>query len=114
MKSLLEQFADNNFLITCSNWFYAPDGKCYRGVWGKVAIHSDADTLGIKTNNKSANWYAIVGEGGKSVIIAGCQIHYACVSMKPPHTGMVKEIRINETQGNTYEVERENIIYLAQ
>lgn len=62
------------FLITCDNWFYAPDGHQYRAVFGTVnAVMSDQETLGITTNRHSTNWYLSVG----NVLIAGCQIHYA-------------------------------------
>jgi hypothetical protein len=114
MKSLLEEFAHNNFLVSVSNWFVAPDGKYYRAAWGKVRIYNDEKTLGIKTNSKSANWYAVIGEQGKSVIVAGCQIHYACVCMEPPFTGKVDEVKISEAKGETFIVWRETNIYLAQ
>lgn len=61
-------------LVTTDNWFIAPDGAQYRAVYGKVrAISGDQETLGIKTNARSTNWYATIG----STLIAGCQIHYA-------------------------------------
>lgn len=72
------------YLITSDAWFYAPDGNQYRSVWGEVEIVSDG-ILGIKTNVRSSNWFAKVGTDDKHVIIAGCQIHYACKSeTKPP------------------------------
>lgn len=112
MKSLIEQFADNNFLVTTDEWFTAPDGKMYRTVWGKIEIHSSEQTLGIKTNIRSTNWYAIIGVGGKRVIVAGCKIHFACVCMNKPFTGNITEKRTHELK--TGEIERDNIIYLAQ
>ena len=74
-----------NYLITTDNWFFAPDGECYRAVWGTVnAILSDEETLGIKTNRNSTNWYVSIGR----MVIAGCQIHYAIqtdvVDFSPP------------------------------
>lgn len=60
-------------LVTTNGWFYGPDGKQYRGVFGTVkAVLSDQETLGIKTNQRSTNWYAEIG----NATIAGCQIHY--------------------------------------
>ena len=50
IRSLLEKFSENNFLITTDSWFIAPDGKQYRAAWGKVEVYSSEDTLGIKTN----------------------------------------------------------------
>lgn len=115
MKPLLEIFSGNNFLITCSNWFVAPDGKQYRSVWGKVEVYSDKETLGIQTNDRSSNWYAIVGEAGnngKRMIVAGCQIHYACVCIEKPFTGEVVETNI--VNGVRSKHKRDCMIYLAQ
>lgn len=61
-------------LITCDNWFYAPNGRIYRGVFGTVKSISNAEqALGIKVNSRSADWFVEIG----NMIIAGCQIHYA-------------------------------------
>jgi hypothetical protein len=61
-------------LITTDNWFFAPDGNTYRAVFGTVkAVRSAEETLGVKTNAKSTNWYVEIG----NMTIAGCQIHYA-------------------------------------
>lgn len=68
-------------VITTNNWFYAPDGKEYRGVFGTVkAVCSDEQTLGIKTNRNATNWYAVVG----NMTIAGCQICYVIRADKAP------------------------------
>lgn len=64
-------------LVTTDNWFVAPDGLQYRAVFGTVqGIFTDSEALGIKTNSRSTNWYAQVG----NMMIAGCQIHYAIVT----------------------------------
>jgi hypothetical protein len=61
-------------LVTTQNWFLAPDGVEYKGIYGTVkAVLSDADTLGIRTNARSTNWYVEIG----SMLVAGCQIFYA-------------------------------------
>lgn len=60
-------------IITTDNWFYAPDGRQYKAVYGTVkAVRSSEDTLGIRTNARSTNWYVEIG----NMTIAGCQIHY--------------------------------------
>ena len=65
------------YLVTCDNWFLAPDGKQYRAAHGTVkGIMSDNETLGIQTNRHSSNWYLEIG----NLVIAGCQIHYAIQS----------------------------------
>jgi hypothetical protein len=61
-------------LVTTDHWFYAPDGKQYRAVWGTVkGVYTTEQALGVKPNAKSMNWYACIG----NMTIAGCQIHYA-------------------------------------
>lgn len=61
-------------LISTDNWFYAPDGVQYKAVHGTVkGVFHDEETLGIKTNRGSTNWYVQIG----NMVIAGCQIHYA-------------------------------------
>lgn len=61
-------------LVTVDNWFFAPDGKSYRAVYGRVkGCFTAEETLGIKPNGRSTNWYLEIG----NVTIAGCQIHYA-------------------------------------
>ena len=68
-------------LVTTDNWFFAADGKSYRAIWGTVrAIRDDKETLGIKTNARSTNWYAEIGD----TLVAGCQIHYAVRCGQPP------------------------------
>ena len=60
-------------LITTDNWFYAPDGNQYKSVFGTIkGVHNSEETLGIKTNARSTNWYVTIG----NMTIAGCQIHY--------------------------------------
>jgi hypothetical protein len=74
MKPTLGQ----KYLITTSNWFYGNDGQLYQAVYGTVlSILTDAETLGIKTNAKSTNWYVVVGNEDINLTIAGCQIYYA-------------------------------------
>ena len=61
------------YLITTDNWFHAPDGDSYRAVFGTITdICSDKDSLGIKTNRHSTDWYVIIG----NMMVAGCQVHY--------------------------------------
>jgi hypothetical protein len=102
------------FVVTTSEWFIAPDGKHYKAVWGKVKVFKDDETLGIKTNHNSANWYAIIGEGDQAVIVAGCQIKYACVSMNKPKLERYTELRISDHTAGTYQAMREVAIYCTE
>jgi len=98
------------YLITTDAWFYAPDGKQYKAVWGEVKIVSD-EILGIKTNVRSSNWYAKVGTDENHVIVAGCQIHYACKSNNQPNISLVDEYSIEA--GECKEYKRPTSIYVA-
>jgi|SRR5690625_1629806 len=102
---------EGKYLITTDNWFYAPDGKKYRAVWGDVSLVND-DALGIKTNRNSSNWYAYIGGEDKGVVVAGCQIHYAVKSNEKPNTGKVDEVHYDGSNSNL--VSRESEIYIAE
>lgn len=99
------------YLITTDAWFYAPDGKVYRSVWGDVQIVADT-VLGIKTNARSSNWYAKVGTEENHVIVAGCQIHYATKCPNKPNTDKVNDYSIEA--GVFKEYERPCGIYIAE
>jgi len=99
------------YLITTDAWFFAPNGKQYRGAWGEVEILGD-NILGIKTNVRSTNWYAKVGSESNHVIIAGCQIHYACKSEKKPNDGDREEYSVVE--GVVKKDIRPSDIYIAE
>lgn len=61
-------------LVTVDNWFYAPDGRQYKAVFGTVkAVRTAEDSLGVKPNGRSTNWYLEIG----NMTLAGCQVHYA-------------------------------------
>lgn len=65
------------YLITTDGWFFTPDGRSYRSAYGTVhGVLSSEDTLGVRTNARSSNWYVQIGR----LTIAGCQIHYAVKS----------------------------------
>lgn len=76
-KSILSDSVGKNILITTDDWFFAPNGQQYKAVFGElIGVFSDKETLNIKTNDRSTNWYAMVG----GMIIGGCQIHYAILT----------------------------------
>lgn len=99
------------YLITTNDWFYAPDGKKYRSVWGDVEILSDS-LLGVETNRNSTNWYAKVGSEENHAIIAGCHIHYAIKCNEKPNSSRIVEIQYNEN--GVREIERDCEIYIAE
>lgn len=91
---------NKNYLITTTDWFLAPDGKQYKAAWGNIkGIFNDQETLGIKTNSRSTNWYLSIG----NMIIAGCQIHYLIqtdiVNFKPVKMQEFYEGKLAESEG---------------
>ena len=70
-------------LITTEHWFYAPDGRQYKGVYGKANIIQAKALLGFNPTH-STNWMLEVGGFDKKIIVMGCQIHYACLCTKKP------------------------------
>ena len=69
--------------------------------------------FGIKTNRMTSNWFAVVGVGKKQVIVAGCQIHYACRSDKIPEVGKVEEYHTSAEHGCKV-FKRPSKIYVAE
>ena len=102
---------NGKYLITTDAWFIAPDGQQYKSVWGEVQILEDSSVFGIKTNARSANWYAKVGTKENHVIVAGCQIHYAVRCEEAPNTKEVHESTTEEGKETT--VTRRGYIYIA-
>lgn len=81
-------------LVTTNGWFYAPDGRTYRAVFGKIkAIHSSEEQLGVKRGPRDVSWYMEIGD----MVIAGCQILYA-VNCTCVQTGSVHEKRPDKEQ----------------
>jgi len=98
------------YLITTDAWFYAPDGRQYKSVWGDVNIVSD-DILGIKTNIRSSNWFAKIGSETNHVIVAGCQIHYAVRCEKEPE---IQNTDTTKTDGIEKKEVRPFSVYIAE
>lgn len=97
----------HNVLITTQNWFYAPDGKQYRAVWGTLkAIRTAEDNLGVRPRGPSTNWYVEVGDTS----IAGCQVMY-CIRTDVVNLGPA--IDLNEHEGRFTPNERPSAIYNA-
>lgn len=99
----IKNIIGKKLLVTTDSWFYAPDGELYRAVFGTVnGVFNDEETLGIKTNEKSSNWYLSIG----NMFVAGCQIHHAIqtnrVSFEPPTKEFTyKSDLITANLGNT-------------
>ena len=69
----MNNLINKNVLITTSAWFYAPDGKQYRSVWGTLkSVQEDTTLIGFKVNRSHANYVYEVG----NMLIMGCQVMY--------------------------------------
>lgn len=94
-------------LVTTYDWFMAPDGSVYKAVFGTVkAVLDSQQTLGVKTNARSTNWYAVIG----NITIAGCQINYA---VKTEHCNLGRSQTFSEKDGVIKEYSRPSTIYDA-
>lgn len=80
------------YLITTENWFYAPDGKQYRAVWGEVKLLQTKEVLGVDPNRVTANWTLQVGTDEDHILIGGCQINYSVKCPNRPNTKAVEQI----------------------
>jgi hypothetical protein len=99
------------YLITTDAWFFAPDGRQYKSVWGEVTILEDT-LLGVKTNRNSTNWYAKIGSENNHVIVAGCQIHYA---LKCPFKPQNRDVEDHTTSDSgIVHYKRPTYIYIAE
>lgn len=84
------------YLVTTCDWFMAPDGKQYKSAFGTLkGIYTDQETLGIKTNRGSTNWYLSLG----NILIAGCQVFY-CIKTSKVNTD--PPLRDIEFEGKFY------------
>lgn len=72
-ENLVPYEIGKRYLVNTTDWFFAPDGESYKAAFGTLrGIYSSEETLGVRTNAKSTNWYVQIG----GMTIAGCQIHY--------------------------------------
>lgn len=78
-------------MITCDNWFVAPDGHSYLAVWGDCETVTAESALGLVPNRNSANWFVKVSNNGEEMIVAGCQIHYAASCPERPNTDATEQ-----------------------
>lgn len=87
------------YLVTADAWFYGSDGQQYRAAYGICRTITMTEAFGFTPQRPSSNWFLQVGEGENSVIIAGCQIHYAVRLDKKPY-------QITETFSNEHGILR--------
>jgi hypothetical protein len=106
MKAYLNQ----KVIVTTSAWFYAPDGKLYRAVWGTLkGVLAAKDVLGFTVNASHANFYVEVGD----VVIAGCQALYCVRCDNRPDFEKVDHQMYTNGHG-VENIHRANEIYLSE
>lgn len=95
-------------LVTMDQWFFAPDGRQYRAVFGTVrGIRTAEVTLGVKPNARSTNWYLEIGR----MTVAGCQVHFA-IQTDECSSGRARDWATSAEHG-LKEFDRPNVIYFA-
>lgn len=103
----MHTYINNKVLITTSDWFYAPDGKYYKSVWGTLkGVHEAGKSLGFIPNRSHANWYIEIG----NMTLMGCRVMYV-IKCDSPFFGRVKDW--NQEKGEYFEYERPSVIYNA-
>ena len=89
----MKDFVGKNILITTTAWFYAPDGKQYRAVWGELKeIHEAGKSLGFVPNRAHANWFFEIGK----MFVTGCQVQYIIQCDEKPNTERVVDWQTGE------------------
>lgn len=80
-------------LITCREWFVAPDGRQYKAVHGTLtSINTSETTLGFTPSRTHTNWYIQIG----NMTIAGCQVVY-CVESDSVNFDLVTDYTTERT-----------------
>jgi len=113
------------YLITTDNYFFAPDGKQYRAVWGEVTVGEFKSEFGFENAGTGhAKWFARIGSDEKGLIVAGCQIHYACMCPVKPDISHLPKSEVvqskkrmfgqQESEIEEYSDFQNNRIYIAE
>jgi hypothetical protein len=106
----MKEFLNQKVIVTTQAWFYAPDGKTYRAVWGTLkGVHAAKDVLGFTVNASHANFYVEVG----GMVVAGCQALYCVRCDARPVFEAVPHALYDNASGLKL-IERPNEIYLAE
>lgn len=100
-----------NYLVTTDGWFYGPDGETYRAAWGVAQMFKTEDALGFTPSRPSTNWFLQIGNGDKSILIAGCQIHYFVKCKGKPPSKFLGKTYVDKDTGAEVSQDR---IYYAQ
>lgn len=105
----MHKYINKKVLLTSQSWFYAPDGKQYKAVWGTLkGIHEAGKTLGFIPNRSHANWFIEIGK----MTIMGCQVLFV-VECDAIETGKIQDWKSNEANGGIEEYERPTAIYVT-
>jgi hypothetical protein len=106
----MKNFLNQKVIITTSAWFYAPDGKLYRGVWGTLkGVHAAKDVLGFTVNASHSNFYVEIGD----TVIAGCQALYCVRCDIKPNNDFVEHAMYDSGNGLKM-IDRPNEIYISE
>jgi hypothetical protein len=105
----MHQYINKTCLITTSGWFYAPDGRQYKAVWGTLkAIHEVSKAFGFIPSRAFANWFIEIGD----MTIMGCQVLYV-IACDKPNTDKILDWHSESKNEPIVEFERPTAIYIT-
>lgn len=107
----MKHYIGEKVLVTTNGWFYGPDGKSYRAIWGTLkAVHTTNDTLGFTPSRNNTNWMAEIG----GAMIAGCQVLYFVLCPNRPDFETATHVAYDTTSKEVHQFEKPNEIYLSE
>lgn len=91
-KDMLDIKPGHVALVKSDDWFYGADGREYHAAYGPCYILRAEDLMGFKPKN-SGDWFVQVGSGEKSVLLAGCRVHYVGLFPDIPKNNNIYDAR---------------------
>lgn len=96
-------------LITCTNWFVAPNEIEYKAIWGTLHDICEAkEVFGFSPGRTHANWFIRIGDA----IITGCQVNYLVECPDKPQGKNVERREVHE--GKLYPSSMPSYIYISE
>lgn len=84
----MKDYLNSKVLVTTVNWFYGPDGKQYRAIWGTLkGVHEAQKVFGFVPSRTHANWFIEIGD----ITVTGCQVLYCIKCPNKPNDSEVDE-----------------------
>lgn len=106
----MKNYLNQKVLITTQDWFYAPDGKQYRAIWGTLkGVHEAKSVLGFVPGRTHDNFFIEIGNAA----IAGCRGLYCVLCPTKPDFKEVEHSMYDHTNGLKI-IQRPNEIFISE